>query len=66
MAQEVTEYRCRYPHPRRPGRLCDRLLIRGRWQGEFELPCQRCGNRTVLDGREVYTAAQVDNVPITV
>lgn len=61
-AGTMREFRCPHPHPTRQGQVCNRLLLRGRFEGEIELQCHRCCRRVVLDMRAAYTAAQVDKV----
>jgi hypothetical protein len=66
----MREFRCPHPHPTRLGQVCNRVVAKGelrdRIPGEIQVQCHRCGGFVVLDSRDAYTAAQVDNALVAV
>lgn len=61
----MKQYHCKNSHPTRP-RECGKWLLAGDFDGEITVFCKKCGQPSTVDGRDMYTTAQVDNAVLTV
>ncbi len=57
--------RCKKPHPKFKNEECHQLLYEMKGS-ELHIYCDRCGQWTVVDTREGYTASEVDSVEVAV